>query len=62
MNGYLYIQLNDAHLKDLQRDAENARLVRTFRKNENGFVRVARKALGRGLLAAGRNLLDEKSS
>jgi hypothetical protein len=62
MSELFNFHLNDAHLKDLQRDAENARLVRNFRNNENGFVRVARKALGRGLVAAGQTLLDEKSS
>ena len=49
---------NSEHAKDLYREAENERLARSV-PNKNGAFKNARKALGRGLVNFGQNLLKQ---
>jgi hypothetical protein len=45
--------------KDRYREAENERLARLVQNQNEGILDNVRKALGRGLLAVGQNLLKE---
>lgn len=50
----------DERLKELRREAENERLARSVASNENDLLRSARNVVGRGLVAIGQQLLNEK--
>jgi hypothetical protein len=49
----------EQRLKDMRREAENERLVRSV-ANENDMLRNARNAVGRSLVTLGQQLLNEK--
>jgi hypothetical protein len=50
----------EQRLKDIQREAANERLARSIATNENDLLRSARNVVGRGLVAIGQQLLNEK--
>lgn len=54
------IDIRNEYAKDLYREAENERLVRSVRNKDNSLMGNARKALGHGLVAVGHHLLDGK--
>jgi hypothetical protein len=47
-------------LNEMRREAENVRLARSVATNENDLLRSARNVVGRGLVAIGQQLLNEK--
>lgn len=54
------LNTRNEYAKNLYREAENERLVRSVRNKDNSLVSNARKALGQGLVAVGHHLLNEK--
>ena len=46
--------------KDLLREAENERLVRNLNGRQSNMLKNARQVLGRGLVQAGQQLLNER--
>jgi hypothetical protein len=50
----------EQRLKDIQREAANEHLARSVASNENDLLRSARNVVGRGLVAIGQQLLNEK--
>jgi hypothetical protein len=48
------------HLNEMRREAANERLARSVATNENDLLRSARNVVGRGLVAIGQQLLNEK--
>jgi hypothetical protein len=47
-------------LNEMRREATNERLARSVASNENDLLRSARNVVGRGLVAIGQQLLNEK--
>lgn len=53
-------QVRHEHYKDLEREAKNERLARGIETNQGTVIKNARQAIGRRLVQAGHQLLDER--
>lgn len=53
-------QVRHEHYKDLAREAQNERLARSVQHVPSAIIKNARQAIGRHLVQAGHQLLDER--
>ena len=53
-------QVRNEHYKDLARDAQNECLARSIAHGQSAIIKNARQAIGRRLVQAGHQLLDER--
>lgn len=53
-------QVRHEHYKDLEREAQNERLARSIGNSPSATLKSARNAIGRRLVQAGHQLLDER--
>lgn len=53
-------QVRHEHYKDLEREAQNERLVQSIGNSQGAMLKNARNAIGRRLVQAGHQLLDER--
>ncbi|GAB5490653.1 MAG: hypothetical protein Phog2KO_08680 [Phototrophicaceae bacterium] len=53
-------QIRREHYKDLAREAQNERLAHSVEANHSAIIKNARQAIGRRLVQAGHQLLDER--
>ena len=49
---------NNERLKDLYRDADQARLARSIKHKPSSLASIVRKSVGQGLIGIGRRIAD----